>query len=606
MPPLLFLWCLMLRRWQYLLEKYHLLALLLLPLHYAYFSAHQQLYQTIGLYLLYLVVVAASVWLQPRTAAVKPINGFARLEQYMLLALLFTLLWLFYLPQSPFTAKASQWVWLNCQLAVMGLLLRIYWARQAATTIAASHSPTEHWLIAYASQSGMALQLAKRSASQLQSAGFSVQLAELNQLTQQQLHQSSKALFVVSTYGEGEPPDNASQFYHLAQQWQQSFNQLQFAVLALGDRSYQQFCAFGHWLHGWLHSRDAKAIRPLLELDSADSKSPALNQWQQLLTMLGGNSAVAEAPEVSETWLQAGLHSRYIANPASSGLPCYVVKLQMPAGSQWQAGDLVDVQPENSKCAVALWLTRNAINGCQAVHYQGRHVPLCWALAELELDKVQPPAAHTPLPDWLKQQPRLPLRSYSIASIPEEGQLQLLVRQVQRDDGELGIGSGWLTAWAMEQQPVQLRLRQHTQFHLPADARPLIFIANGTGIAGIRALLAERVKRGQRDNWLLFGERRQDSDFFFARDIQQWQQQGFIRHCDLAFSQQQAEKFYVQHALAAQQARLLEWLEQGAAIYICGSLQGMGQAVHQTLLDAIGSDALAQLAQQGRYRRDLY
>ena len=480
----------------------------------------------------------------------------------------------------------------------MGLLLRIYWAKQTTIATAAPDNPAEHWLIGYASQSGMALQLAKRSASQLQSAGFSVQLAELNQLTQQQLHQSSKALFVVSTYGEGEPPDNACQFYQLAQQWQQSFNQLQFAVLALGDRSYQQFCAFGHWLHGWLHSRDAKAIRPLLELDSADSKSPVLTQWQQLLTMLGADTETAAEQPVNDNWLLAGLHSRYIANPASSGLPCYVVKLQMPAGSHWQAGDLLDVQPENSKCAVALWLTRHAINGCQAVHYQGRHVPLCWALAELELDKVQPPAPGSLLADWLKQQPRLPLRSYSIASIPSEGQLQLLVRQVQHENGALGIGSGWLTAWAMEQQPVRLRLRPHHQFHLPDTHRPLIFIANGTGIAGIRALLAQRVKHGQRQNWLLFGERRQQSDFFFARDIQQWQQQGFISHCSLAFSQDQTEKCYVQHVLAEQQQQLRQWLAQGAAIYVCGSLHGMGESVHEVLQQVVGEAGLAQLKQE--------
>ena len=62
----------------------------------------------------------------------------------------------------------------------------------------------------------------------------------------------------------------------------------------------------------------------------------------------------------------------------------------------------------------------------------------------------------------------------------------------------------------------------------------------------------------------------------------------------------------MQHLLAAQQPRLQQWLAQGAAIYVCGSLQGMGQAVHQVLLDALGSDTLAQLTQQGRYRRDLY
>src|SRR5690606_20051047 len=140
----------MLRRWQSLLEKYHMLALLLLPLHYAYFSAYHQLYQTIGLYLLYLALVAASVWLKPRTAAVTPVRGFARLEQYMLLALLLTLLWLCYLPQSAFSAKASQWLWFNSQLAVMGLLLRIYWAKQTTIINTATHNPAEHWLIGYA------------------------------------------------------------------------------------------------------------------------------------------------------------------------------------------------------------------------------------------------------------------------------------------------------------------------------------------------------------------------------------------------------------------------------------------------------------------------
>src|SRR5690606_16368135 len=161
-----------------------------------------------------------------------------------------------------------------------------------------------------------------------------------------------------------------------------------------------------------------------------------------------------------------------------------------------------------------------------------------------------------------------PLRSYSIASIPEEGPLTLLVRQVQQANGSLGIGSGWLTAWAMEQPPLQLRLRRHRAFHLPAAIKPVIFIHNGTGIAGIRALLAQRVKRGQQQNWLLFGERRQHTDFFFAKDIRQWQQQGFITHCDLAFSQDQPDKFYVQHALAAHSDRLQQWLAQGAAIYV--------------------------------------
>ena len=596
----------MLQRWQNMLEWLSIALILLLPLHQFYYHPGELPNAAILLYLLHSITVAASLQLKRYCPPVPAIQGFAWLEQFLLLALLITLLYYWYLPLAPFSAPPLQWLWLGCQLSSAGLIFRLHLTlkrRNVTNTVNTdSPEPAQSWLVAYASQSGMALQLARCSAQQLQQAGFNVLLTELNQLSRQRLEQFQKALFIVSTYGEGEPPDNGRQFYQLAQQWQHNLQQLEYAVLALGDRSYRQFCAFGHWLQHWLHSRNATALQPLLELDSAQQDSNSLQQWQQLISGVSDSKAVLDEPD----WLQLPLLSRYVANPGSSGLPCYVIKLALPAGQQWQAGDLIEVQPENSKCDVALWLTRQQLHGCQAVRYQGRHVPLCWALAELQLDKVQRPAADEPLDTWLSNQPRLPLRSYSIASTPDEGCLMLLVRQVLRPDGSLGKGSGWLTAWAMEQQPVRLRLRPHHQFHLPDTHRPLIFIANGTGIAGIRSLLAQRVKLGQRQNWLLFGERRQQSDFFFARDIQQWQQQGFITHCYLAFSQQGAQKCYVQHLLAEQQQRLLQWLAQGAAIYVCGSRLGMGQAVHQSLLAAVGEDGLNLLQQQGRYRRDLY
>ncbi|MEH8022299.1 sulfite reductase flavoprotein subunit alpha [Rheinheimera metallidurans] len=593
----------MLQRWQLLLEKWHLLILLVLPIYY-FSSAKTDEWQPIAmLYFLYAIIVTASLLLKPRSITQPKLTGFAWLEQLLLLALFITVLWLFYLPQAPLNSVSGKVLWLNVQLVIAGVLYKLYLAIKVSRSNKIEIT-APCWLVGYASQSGMALQLAQYSRKQLQSAGYKVDLAELNQLTLQKLHQYKNALFIVSTYGEGEPPDNANQFYQLAQQWQHSLNQLQFAVLALGDRSYQQFCAFGHWLHRRLHSLDAKALQPIIELDSADRQSQALAKWQLLLNGFG--KPVADTVIDSTPWLQASLHSRYVVNPASAGLPCYTVKLQLPAASTWQAGDIVDIQPENNRSSVALWLTKHLVNGCQPVRYQQRTIPLCWALAELELDKAAPPTRNENLSTWLTQQTKLPLRSYSIASIPEEGHLTLLVRQVQKDDGSLGIGSGWLTAWANEQQNVQLRLRQHSQFHLPDDDKPIIFIANGTGIAAIRALLAERVKRGQPQNWLLFGERRQQHDFFFARDIQQWQQQGFIQHCELAFSQDQATKRYVQHLLAEQQARLVQWLEQGAAIYVCGSLQGMGVEVHQQLQQLLGTEQVEQLMQQGRYKRDLY
>lgn len=595
----------MFRRWQAALEYLNLLLLLVLPLWLVYSAQTPDMLIGAAWYLLNAVLLAACFSLKAATPAPAPLRGFAWLEQYLLLALLLTLASLFYLPTAPVAAVTNQWLWLQTQLLLPGVLLRLYYRFNPVT---GQTTAAPRWLVAYASQSGTALQLAQHSAQQLQRAGIPVALAELNQLTTPTLLQFQKALFVVSTYGEGEPPDNASQFYQLAQHWQHNLQQLEYAVLALGDRSYQQFCAFGHWLNRWLSQHQARSLIPLQEVDSAQTDSPALQQWQQLLRSVSGQPAPARAEptlHASAAWQQASLHSRYIANPGSSALPCYVVKLRLAADCLWQAGDIVDIQPQNSKCSVTLWLTQHLINGCQSVQYQGKNIPLCWALAELQLDKVQPAPTGQALAEWLAAQPRLPKRSYSIASTPAEGHVMLLVRQVQKADGSLGLGSGWLTAWAMEQQQLQLKIRRNPQFHLPADDVPLIAIASGTGIAGIRALLAERAGRNITQNWLLFGERHSATDFLFARDIQQWQQQGILTQLDTAFSRDSVPKRYVQDALAARQLLLQQWLAKGAAIYVCGSL-AMGAAVQQQLMLLLGDEALQMLQQQGRYRRDVY
>jgi len=62
----------------------------------------------------------------------------------------------------------------------------------------------------------------------------------------------------------------------------------------------------------------------------------------------------------------------------------------------------------------------------------------------------------------------------------------------------------------------------------------------------------------------------------------------------------------VQHALREHADALRAWVERGAAIYVCGSLQGMATGVHEALAEALGTHVLDELAAQGRYRRDVY
>jgi sulfite reductase (NADPH) flavoprotein alpha-component len=181
------------------------------------------------------------------------------------------------------------------------------------------------------------------------------------------------------------------------------------------------------------------------------------------------------------------------------------------------------------------------------------------------------------------------------------------VRQARRADGVLGLGSGWLTAHAPLDGPVALHVRRNRGFHAPEDGRPMILIGNGTGIAGLRAHLRERRLAGRRRNWLVFGERSRARDFLCGEEIETWLAAGDLARLDLAFSRDDgAPRHYVQDLLRAAPEELRRWVEEGAAIYVCGSLRGMAPGVDAALADILGRDALEGLAAAGRYRRDVY
>ncbi|MDN5597129.1 MAG: flavodoxin, partial [Pseudomonas sp.] len=200
----------------------------------------------------------------------------------------------------------------------------------------------------------------------------------------------------------------------------------------------------------------------------------------------------------------------------------------------------------------------------------------------------------------------LGMREYSIASIASDGVLELIVRQERHPDGSLGLGSGWLTEHAALGSAISLRLRRNSGFHLPDAPVPLILLGNGTGLAGLRSLLKARIAGGQQRNWLLFGERNIAHDYLCQDELQGWLASGDLALLDLAFSRDQEEKVYVQDRLSESADVLRKWLADGAAIYVCGSLQGMATGVDQALADILGKEALERLIEQGRYRRDVY
>src|SRR5690606_22436091 len=100
-------------------------------------------------------------------------------------------------------------------------------------------------LIAHASQTGFATQLARHTAAALNAAGKLAHVVSLRDLDAQRLRTARDALFIVSTTGEGDAPDPAAAFVRSTLSKVADLSQLNYAVLALGDRTYANFCAFG-------------------------------------------------------------------------------------------------------------------------------------------------------------------------------------------------------------------------------------------------------------------------------------------------------------------------------------------------------------------------
>jgi sulfite reductase (NADPH) flavoprotein alpha-component len=404
-------------------------------------------------------------------------------------------------------------------------------------------------LVVHASQTGQAEAIAWQTARALHVAGLPVRLASLGEITPGDLRAAPHALLVVSTYGEGDPPDAAAPFWRAALAAAPDLAALQYGVLALGDSSYEHYCGFGRALDSWLAQAGARPLFERIDVDCGDAA--ALEHWRQSLSRLAGTldlPAWEEAP--FEPWRLA---ARTHLNPGSAGGGVFHLELEPLPGQalpDWQAGDLVQVQTEG--------------------------------------DAGRP-------------------REYTIASLPSDGRVHLLVRQTRRDDGTLGLASGWLTAQAQPGDAISLRLRSHTSFQIGNNAaRPLILIGNGTGLAGLRAHLKARAGTGAPPAWLIYGERQSAHDAHYDAELRGWASQGLLARLDRVYSRDQAERRHVQHLLAARVDTLREWLANDAALYVCGSLQGMAAAVDTVLREAIGEAQVDLLIEQGRYRRDVY
>lgn len=541
--------------------------------------------------------------------------------------------------------SAEQLLWAS------GFLAGLASAGAAPAVPAQAADPGPRLTILYGSQTGNGRQIAMQLEAAAAQRGVVAELVSMSDYPTARLKREQLLAIVVSTHGEGDPPDDAMELHRFVSSRRLSgLASLGYSVLALGDSSYENYCQTGRDFDARLEAAGARRLAPLVECD-VDFAAPAATWSARMLeeaeAVLGRHEAAAMphlrvVPPQPRFGRSAPFEAAVLVNQRITGRGSSkdVRHLELDlagSGLRWEPGDSLGVAIRNPDRVVDPLLEAVALDGAAAIGAAGRTVreelaqgreitalnrPFLDAWAEIEpsgrlsatleslrggglgrwmqarhvIDVVREYPAEVEPQRLLEILRALPPRLYSIASAPEfaEDEVHLTVALLQFEAfgvAHWGAGSSWLALDRNEGDHVPVYVEANERFRLPADDAPIIMIGPGTGVAPFRAFLQARAARGATGrNWLLFGDRNFATDFLYQTEWLRYRKQGLLTRLQVAFSRDQTEKHYVQRRMLEASRELFGWLQEGAHLYVCGDATAMAPDVDQALRQVIAAE----------------
>lgn len=545
------------------------------------------------------------------------------------------------------------------------------------TSIESATASDQKLTVLYGSQTGNGEALATALVAAATDDGFRATAISLADYKPANLKRESLVTFVISTHGEGDPPDDAELMHEfLLSKKAPQLQNLKYSVLALGDSSYINYCQTGREFDARLLELGASRFEALVECD-LDYDRPA-GEWAArvvsgLADLLESAPATPRLRAVdtvssydkSNPFAAEVLVNQKITGGASSKDVRHIELSLEGSGLNYEPGDSLAVIAKNPPQLVHELLAELDLKGDETVVVHEEEASLLDALTDsmeitvvnlgflrgwaalannteltslLEeensealtdfvhthqiIDVIRRYRASVTANDLVNMLRKLSPRSYSISSSlranPDE--VHLTVAAVRYDafgSPHWGAASTHLADRVAEGDLVSVYIERNSRFRLPAADVPIVMIGPGTGVAPFRAFVEERVEQGATGgNWLIFGDRNFDSDFLYQLEWQRHLKQGNLERLDVAFSRDQRQKIYVQDRIREQGAELYRWIENGAAIYVCGDAKQMAGDVNDALIDVLATHAgldvetatqkLKDLRRSGRYQRDVY
>lgn len=512
-------------------------------------------------------------------------------------------------------------------------------------TAALQVKSTKKLTILYGTHTGRSKTIAGKLAQKLANHGVEVSSIALDEYKTRQLAAETNVVFIVSTHGEGEPPAMAEDFHaFITGKRSPKLPQLNYSVVALGDKSYKLFCKTGIDIDNALAQSGAKAILPILKLDVDfdDDVARWIDEFTATFVEISATSAqvgvVAAGQQNGQEYsrknpFKATVLDKVKITGRDSDKEVYHVELSLEgSGINYEPGDSVGILANNPPALVDSIIQHAGFTGTELVSLKEGEFLLKEALSDrleitvLNRDVIQKYQEKTgdkklqeiieneaefdrylwghDVLDLLEDFPHsfsaqefvevlrsFPARLYSISSsqaaVGNEVHVTVAtVRYSHKGRERAGACSTYLADRIDIDSPVSVFIEKNPAFKLPDNAdTPVILVGAGTGVAPYRAFLQHREANDQKGKtWLFFGERRFHSDFLYQIEWQKLLKDGYLEKIDVAFSRDQKEKIYVQHRLLEKQKELYEWLNNGATIYLCGDMKQMARDVQKTLL----------------------
>jgi sulfite reductase (NADPH) flavoprotein alpha-component len=428
---------------------------------------------------------------------------------------------------------------------------------QTPATVETAVSSGQHLTILFGSQTGNSKGVAEQLADQAAAKGITHTLVSMADYKVKNIKDESHLIVVVSTNGEGEAPDDAIDLHEfLATKKAPKLDNLKFAVLALGDSSYEFFCQTGKDFDQRLTALGATAIVDRLEADiDYDQQTPewfeqVLNKVEQTLEKGGfvaPSKATIESPLSTNKYdkqrpFSASLLTSQKITGARSTKDVRHIEIDLEGSDlHYKVGDALGVWFENDPQLVDALIKRLKLDPQEQVKIDDKNISLKEALTEsFELTATHPAFVEgyakltnnkklltlaedkNKLRDFANTHQiidviskrgckavtaekfatllrHLSPRLYSIASsqveVEQEVHLTVAALTFENKEGEVrqGGASGFLAHRLQEDQQVKVFIEDNHNFRLPANPEtPIIMVGPGTGIAPFRAFLQER------------------------------------------------------------------------------------------------------------------